>query len=268
MHSRYYKALILLLMPVLFTACDKFDYSPYEIRLPEEMRDLNKKNITRILDKNIPPDDTLKFVITSDTQGFYAHNAALVAHINQQQGIDFILHNGDITDFGLLKEHEWIHDSFRNLQAPYVTVIGNHDATGNGKELYKAMYGDYDFSFVVADRKFIFLNTNSWEFNGEAPDLAWLESELQDNSSYQNVFVLSHIPPNDAAFGEEKIQPYKDLLRKYNVSLSIHGHGHGFSYTRSNEADVYELQVASTEQREYILMRVYGQEIDFKRISF
>ena len=43
---------------------------------------------------------------------------------------------------------------------------------------------------------------------------------------------------------------------------------HGFSYTRSNAADVYELQVASTEQREYILMRVYGQEIDFKRISF
>jgi len=262
-HCTLFLSLIFIL-----SSCEKFEYSPYEIRLPDYMQDLNAKNIFRIKEAAISPSDTLIFAITSDTQGFYAHNDDLVEHINKHQDADFVLHNGDITDFGLLKEHKWIYDDFSKLEAPYVTVIGNHDATGNGKDLYKAMYGDYNFTFVVADRKFIFLNTNHWEFDGKAPDLGWLERELQDAEQYQNVFVVSHIPPNDAAFGKNKIQPYKDLLREYGVSLSIHGHGHGYAYTRDNDEDVYELQVASTDKREYILMKVFGSNIDFKRVNF
>lgn len=269
---KYYKVskrwLLLGALPLLLSGCDKFDYSPYEVRLPEEMRGLNSKHIGRIQAQNISNTDTLRFVVTSDTQGFYAQNEALVRHINQQPEIDFVLHNGDITDFGLLKEHELIHESFKKLKAPYVTVIGNHDALSNGKTLYKAMYGEFNFSFVVANRKFIFLNTNNWEFDGKAPDLEWLEKELQNTAIYQNTFVMSHIPPNSEAFGIEKIAPYKALLRKYNVSLSLHGHGHGFDYSRDKEDDVYEMQVASTDKREYVLMSVIGSNFEFKRISF
>lgn len=253
---------------LLLFSCDKFDYSPYEIRLPEEMRDLNRKNINKIEAQNFPPTDTLMIVLTSDTQGFYAHNDALVSHINKNKSIDFVLHNGDITDFGLLKEHEWIHSSFKNLAAPYVTVIGNHDATGNGKDLYKAMYGEFDFSFVTTNRKFIFLNTNHWEFKGKAPDLNWLEKELIGSEKYQNTFVISHIPPNGESFGLEKIEKYRELLRKYKVSLSVHGHGHSFAYTKAKEGDVYELQVASTDKREYVLMRVHGNNVDLERVNF
>ena len=266
---KYFKLTVTFVaLQMLLFSCDKFEYSPYEIRLPEDMRDINRKNINRILDQHISAADTLKFVITSDTQGFYVHNEALVNHINQNQDISFILHNGDITDFGLLKEHKWIHDSFKNLKAPYVTVIGNHDATGNGQDLYSAMYGDFDFSFVAANRKFIFLNTNHWEFKGQVPDLEWLERELQNTAQYQNTFVISHIPPNSDAFGADKIDKYKALLRHYNVSLSIHGHGHGFNYSRVNENDVYEMEVASTDKREYVVMSLIGNKIDFKRVNF
>lgn len=269
LYYKYFKVTVVFaVLQILLFSCEKFDYSPYEIRLSEDMRDLNRKHITRILSQDNSPVDTLKFVITSDTQGFYAHNDALVNHINQQKDIKFVLHNGDITDFGLLKEHEWIHDSFKKLKAPYVTVIGNHDATGNGKDLYKAMYGEFDFSFVTAERKFIFLNTNHWEFEGKVPDLDWLEQQLIDSEQYKQVFVLSHIQPIDGAFGIDKIDRYKKLVSKHNVTLSVHGHGHSFYFGKKNEEDIYELHVPSTDKREYVLMRVYGDRYDFQRISF
>jgi 3',5'-cyclic-AMP phosphodiesterase len=252
----------------MLVSCDKFDYSPYEIRVPEHMRNLTNKNVNKILSRNISPNDTLRFVITSDTQGFYAHNDALVSHINQNQKVEFVLHNGDITDFGLLREHEWIYESFSKLKVPFVTVIGNHDATGNGQALYKLMYGDFDHSFVTANRKFIFLNTNNWEFKGEAPDLEWLENELIGSEQYLQTFVFTHIPPNTEAFGEDKIAKYKELVNKYKVSISIHGHGHGYNFFRPTESDVYELHVASTQAREYIVMEVYQKDVSFKRVSF
>lgn len=269
LYYKYFKfTVIFTVLQVLFFSCDKFDYSPYEIRLSDDMRDLNKKQINRIYEQYISPADTFSFVVTSDTQGFYAHNEALIEHINQQKGVKFVLHNGDITDFGLLKEHQWIHTSFKKLKVPYVTVIGNHDATGNGKALYQAMYGEFDFSFVAANCKFIFLNTNHWEFDGKVPDLDWLEQQLVGSEQFRQVFVLSHIQPIDGAFGIDKIDRYKELLRKYNVSLSVHGHGHNFQFKKLNEHDVYELHIPSTDKREYVLMRVYGNAYDFKRISF
>jgi 3',5'-cyclic-AMP phosphodiesterase len=252
---------------LLLQACDKFEYSPYEIRLRDNERELNQKNINRILEQNIAEDATITFALISDTQGYYKDTETIVTHLNNLDGVQFVLHNGDITDFGLLKEFRLINERLGKLNAPLVTVIGNHDAVNNGMQLYKEMYGPYNFSFVAGHSKFIFINTNFWEFNGAAPDLNWLESELSDRDAYKQVFVLSHIPPTSSAFGEANAARYRELMNKYKVSMSIHGHNHSFETYQMEEGGTRYMNVGEADDQEFILMRVSGTNVSFERIS-
>jgi len=258
----------LALSVMALSACDKFEYSPYEIRLKDEERQLNQKNIERIQQLNIPRSSQITFALISDTQGFYKDTEAMVAHLNKQGDVQFVLHNGDITDFGLLKEFRLINERLGKLKVPQVTVIGNHDAVNNGKQLYKEMYGPYDFSFTAGHSKFIFINTNGWEFKGEAPDLDWLERELQDRDNYDQVFVLSHIPASDASFGSpEKLQRYHDLMEKYKVSMSIHGHGHSFDAYQLREGGTRYLNIGDAADKEYVIMRATNTGVTFDRVK-
>lgn len=264
----------ILTMAVILTAllalpaCDKFEYSPYEVRLDKTELDINNQNIKKIQTLNIATSDTLRFVLTADAQGFYSDNDDLVEALNKRNDIKFVFLGGDLTDFGLLKEFKWVHESFKRMDVPYVTVIGNHDATNNGKQVYEAMYGSLNFSFTVAGRKFIFLNTNYLEFDKSAPDLEWLESELQDASSYLSTFVISHIPPTNPEFGIEKAEEYGELLDKYKVSMSIHGHNHNFGFYKMNEGGVNHLNIPTTNKREYIVMNLIGEDVQFERVKF
>ncbi|MBB6612584.1 metallophosphoesterase [Pontibacter sp. Tf4] len=257
----------LVLSVMALQACDKFEYSPYEVRLNDNEKELNLKNIERIKAQNIPADATITFALISDTQGFYKETEATVNHLNKRNDVQFVLHNGDITDFGVLKEYRLINDRLSKLKFPLVTVIGNHDATNNGKQVYREMYGPYDFSFVAGHAKFIFLNTNNWEFDGAAPNLAWLETELQDRANYKQVFVLSHIPPHDDSFGADKLMRYRELMDKYNVSMSIHGHGHNFETYQYKEGGTKYMNVGDTQDKEYIVMRANGNSVTFERVS-
>jgi 3',5'-cyclic-AMP phosphodiesterase len=245
--------------------CDKFEYSPYEIRLHDNERQLNQKNIDRIVAQNIPQDATITFALMSDTQGFYEDTDAIVNHLNKRDDVQFVLHNGDITDFGLLKEFRLINEMLGRLKAPLVTVIGNHDAVSNGKQLYKEMYGPYDFSFAAGHSKFIFINTNNWEFGGI--NLDWLEEQLADRANYDQVFVLSHIPPTSSAFGEANAQRYRQLMNKYNVSMSIHGHNHSFETYQLEEGGTQYMNVGEAADEEYVVMRVSNTNVTFERVS-
>lgn len=261
----YFLKITLAASILALQACDKFEYSPYEIRLHDNERQLNQKNIDRIKLQNIPQDATMTFALIADTQGYYEDTDAIVNHLNERNDVQFVLHNGDITDFGLLKEFRLINEKLGRLNAPSVTVIGNHDAVSNGKQLYKEMYGPYDFSFVAGHSKFIFINTNNWEFNGI--NLDWLEEQLTDRATYDQVFVLSHIPPTSSAFGEENARRYRQLMNKYNVSMSIHGHNHSFETYQLEEGGTQYMNVGEAADEEYVLMRVSKTNVSFERVS-
>src|SRR5690554_1333617 len=145
------------------------------------------------------PDDTLRIVLMGDTQRFYDEVDAFVKSVNQQDGVDLVIHAGDISDFGLSQEFIWVNDIMSKLRAPYVTVIGNHDLLANGPKVYKKMFGPLNFSFNYAGVKFILFDSNSREhnFNGLVPDIPWIEEELADNTHYESAILVSHIPPYD-----------------------------------------------------------------------
>lgn len=259
---------ICLLLALVSQACDEFEYSPYEIRLDEDEKGINTRNIAHIEALDISPDDTLRFVLTADLQGFYEENAAMAKHIRENQDSEFVLVGGDLTDFGLAKEFKLIHEDFKTIGVPYVAVIGNHDAVNNGKQAFTAMYGDYNTSFAVGNSKFILLNTNYIEFEKQVPDLDWLEQELAASAGYDNVFVLSHIPPQNYEFGEEKSDRYYRLMSQYGVRYSLHGHNHSFDHYFPYDGQVPYIQTAAAEDREYLVFTVIGEEAGFERVNF
>lgn len=263
-------SIALLLSLLALPSCEKFEYSPYEVRLTEDEKNINQRNISRILDLNISPTEPLRFILISDTQGFFRENEKIVNHINRHYAdAHFLLVGGDLTEFGLLKEFKLVHYELNRLKMPYVAVIGNHDATNNGKEIYKTMYGAFDFSFIVGNKKFILLNTNFLEFDEKVPDLEWLEEELKDGLTYDHVFVLSHIYPILYEFGKEKGKgvQYADLLSKYNASYSLHGHRHEFNLFYPFDGRIPYLISGATERLEYIVFTVNGDKISFERIQ-
>lgn len=257
-----------LMLALLLGACEKWEYSPYEVRLNADERDINARNIARIEGAALGADDTLQFILTADLQGFYEENGEMVESIKRRNDARFVLVGGDLTDFGLTKELKWIHDDFKTLSIPYVAVIGNHDAVNNGQQAFRAMYGEYNTSFAVGNSKFILLNTNYLEFDKQVPDLDWLEKELIAASAYENIFVLSHIPPQNYEFGPDKTDRYYTLVSKYNVRYSLHGHNHSFMEYYPHDGKVPYLQTAAADDREYLVFTVIGENVRYERVQF
>ncbi|MFN4315414.1 MAG: metallophosphoesterase family protein [Chitinophagaceae bacterium] len=249
---------IIALILFSFCSCSKMiQYHPNEIRLDEEDRNLNDKNIARIA--ALPHQDSFKIVVIGDTQRFYDELDDFVAEVNQRDDISFVLINGDITDFGINREFKWISRSLRRLNVPFVSVIGNHDMLANGRQLFREMFGAENFQFSYSGYQFICLNTNALEdgFEGTIPDLAWLESALDSNQHSSEAFVFSHIPPFDNDFDPALESGYVDvLLQSGRVRYSIHAHQHRYTLTQPYGPELNLLVVADMNKRKYAVLSI------------
>ncbi len=260
---------LLSLLFILFSCQDLFQFNPNEIRLEEHEQDLNAKNIQRL--SQYKAGDTLKFVLIGDSQRFYDEVQSFVSKVNSEEDVAFVLLAGDITDFGLSKEFKWINDRLRQLEVPYITIIGNHDMLGNGPLVYSKMFGPTDFSFDVGRYQFICLNTNSLEsgMSGSVPDLPWLKKQLDDGSHQRQAFVVSHIPPFDNGFDSTLEKNYASILaHSGRVKLSMHGHRHQFSVSRPYQDGVTYLVAASLNKRSYTLVTAWDDQFKVEEKLF
>ena len=260
--------IFLLIFIVSFYGCSVFEFSPYEISLDTDKSDLTKKNISRILDINTNESDSFKIALIADSHSSYGELKKAIVNINEDKDILFVIHLGDLTDMGLKNEYQWCNDLLEELSVPYLTVIGNHDCLSNGIDIYKNMYGDLNYSFVLNNVKFIILNDNIWEFENNVPDYNWLENELSDNSSFNNVFVIAHIPPFNKQFNDDNEKEYKNMMSQNSVSISIHGHNHFFYYDRYYNDSIPYLLVNKIGNREYCTMKIDEDSLKIKRIFF
>ena len=225
---RSFSAILLLLV-----SCDMVEYSPHQVFDRDSPKGINQENIKRL---NLTGQkDKISIVFIGDSQRFYEEIESFVKKVNELQGIDFVIIAGDISDFGLLQELEWVHNRLKKLKVPYFTVVGNHDVTGNGEETFERFYGAINYSFTYSGYKFIFHNTNSREYKTKnVPDLIWLADELNDDSA-EHFIGISHVAPYDGDFDKSKEIDYATLLASHNkFLLSLHGHQHrhsdGFPY--------------------------------------
>jgi len=259
-----------LLLSIFLISCEKtFTYNANEIKIEEKDRDQNTKNLERLLSK--PKSDSFNFVVISDTQRFYEELDDFVEKVNSYPDISFLILNGDMTDFGLRSEYLWISHRLQKLSFPFLVVIGNHDMLGNGRELYKQMFGPENFGFSFSDHKFIVLNSNSQEVghNGSLPDTTWLQQELAATPAQQKIFILSHIAPFSGDFERSLEQAYiRTLTNNGNVIYSIHGHDDISYLGQPYGPPVNYLVVNSIHERNFILIKVNANNTEVEKILF
>jgi predicted MPP superfamily phosphohydrolase len=259
-----------LLLSMLSGSCKKlFSYSANEIQIEEKDRDQNTKNIERLQSKE--QSDSFRFVVISDCQRFYEELDEFVEKINSYLGISFVVVNGDITDFGLRSEYLWVSQRLQKLFLPFLVVIGNHDMLGNGRELYKQMFGPENFGFSYSGYKFINLNSNSQEVghNGSLPDTTWLQQELSSTPSQEKIFVFAHLAPFSGDFDRSLEQPYVRILANNgNVVYSIHGHEDISYLGQPYGPPVNYLVVNSIKEKSFVLINVNSNDITVEEIFF
>ena len=252
--------------------CNMLEFSPNDHRVPEEFTNLTQKNLAKLQARPLPAGDTLRFVFTGDSQQFYDEAEDLVTSVNQQPGIAFLVVAGDISDFGLAKEMRWVDEKLRRLSVPYLTVIGNHDLVGNGREAYQHIFGALDYSFVYADTKFILLDTNGREYNfdGSAPNLGWLRPQLANSEMARRQVVICHVPPDNDDFDPALRPGYLQTLREApNLVFAMNGHNHGFRIGQLYGDGITHVNSDAFSERHYMIVTVWGdKKFRIKRVAF
>jgi Icc protein len=252
--------------------CNLIEFSPNDHRVLEEFTNLTEKNLARLHARPLAAGDTLRFIFTGDSQQFYDEAQDLVASVNQQKGISFLVVAGDISDFGLAREMKWVDEHLRRLTIPYVTVIGNHDLVGNGRPTYQHIFGAFNYSFVYGDTKFIMVDTSGREYNfdGTAPDMGWLRPQLANRDGARRQIVISHVPPTNDDFDPALRTPYvRALAEAQNLVFEMNGHNHSSSITEPYKDGVTYVNSDAFSERHYMVVTVWGdKQFRIKRVGF
>jgi 3',5'-cyclic AMP phosphodiesterase CpdA len=260
--------------------CEMLEFSPNDHRVPEEFTDLTRKNLAKLAARPLPAGDTLRFIFTGDSQQFYDEAEDLVTSVNQriedgqkiQQPSSFLVVAGDISDFGLAREMRWVDEKLRRLKVPYLTVVGNHDLVGNGREAYQHIFGPLDYSFLYGDTKFIMVDTNGREynFNGTAPNMGWLRPQLANLEGVRRQVVLMHVPPYNDDFDPALRLPFVQALRDApKLVFGMNGHNHSYRIGEPYNDGVTYVNSDAFSERHYMLVTVWGdKQFRIKRVAF
>lgn len=164
------------------------------------------------------------------------------------EGVDFIIHAGDITANGAESEfNTWktLRDTY-SPNIPVYTILGNHDSwswlngkTGLSEEKIKTYTGQSLYYTVEKNNDlFIFVGCHRYTskilFTTE--ELQWLYETLEQNRN-KRVFLTFHVRPDDAcgnAYGiyatdiwnGTESQIMESLFKHYKNITMFHGHSH------------------------------------------
>lgn len=260
-------------LPILFiltTACEFFEYHPYDLPHGPSYRNINAKNIDNLLTHH-HGGDTIRFVFMGDTQRYYDETADFVKHVNRRSDIDFVIHGGDITDFGMSKEYRWVHDIMKKLKVPYVAIVGNHDLVGHGKEVYQDMYGDLNFSFVFNHTRFIFLNTNALEFDygTPVPDFYYMIQFIDDRPEVTQTIVAMHSQPTSEQFNNNSKLMFNHVIEQYNHPLfCLHAHSHRLMVNDFFNNGINYYCCEAMEDRSYMVFTVTDGGYDYEVVRY
>lgn len=255
---------------VFSLSCGKLEYSPNQKFDKNTPRNLNAINLQKLFATK--GDDTIRFVLSGDSQRAYDDLGVFVDKVNATPGIDFVILNGDISDFGLLQEFKWIENHYSKLKAPYLGVIGNHDHSANGVYVYQRMYSEQlDFSFIYKGVKFVCHNTNSREYNfdGTVPDLNYLRNQFQPESGVKGYFAVAHVPPSNADFDKKLFAEYGKILTdngKVYAVLNAHIDKETIQYPYTSVLPI--ITTNSLYNRHFLVVEVVNNNFKFYDVKF
>jgi len=264
MNYLYYIFIIIIL-----TSCGDIEFSPNQKFDSNTPSDLNIKNVAKL--QSQARDDTIRFVLTGDTQRAYSACKDMVQKINTMQGVDFVLIDGDISDFGLYQEMKWIHTIYSGLSVPYIGVLGNHDIAANGKQVFGRMYGPENFCFVYDSVKFVCHDTNSREYNfsGNVPNISWLKEEMQAEPGINGFVAVSHVSCFDADFDQNLTKDYiSTLLKAPKFLASLNAHINTTEVLYPYDGKTPFIAVNNAAKKEFLLIDIIHGKLLYKVIRF
>lgn len=265
------KYAILLLLGWLLAGCDLIDYHPYDGRINGDLpKQINAAQIARI-ESACQGKDTLRFLFIGDTQRAYDETEAFVKQANERDDIDFVIHGGDYTEFGMTKEFEWAVERLNQLCVPYVGLIGNHDILGNGDEVFAELFGKENFSFQAADVRFICLNTNAieYDYSHPVPDFGFLSEQIARADSTQRTLFVMHAPPGNEQFDNNVAEPFEYYLRRFPSPLCcLHAHTHAFSIEEPFGDGLLYYGCPNIAKRSYLLFTITPDGYSYEKVDF
>lgn len=264
------KNLHTLLACLLLTGCDLIDYHPYDVRISGETN-VNAHNIEQI-EANCKGKTTLRFVVMGDSQRWYDETEDFVNEINKRSDIDFVIHGGDISDFGLTKEFLWQRDIMNRLKVPYVVIIGNHDCLGTGKETYQEVFGPTNFAFIAGKTKFICLNTNAleYDYSKPIPDFGFMEKHLTERKDeFEKTVVSMHTRPFSSIFNNNVAKVFQLYVNQYpGLQFCTSAHDHGFGDNVLFDDDVHYIVSDCMKHRSYLVFTLTPEKYEYELVSF
>lgn len=254
-------------------ACDTvFDVHPYDVRVNGGETDMNAKNILKI-EQATKDKDTIRFAVISDSHQWYDDLEAEVKDINRRSdSIDFVIHCGDISDFGATKEMLWTRNRMAKLQMPSVVLLGNHDCLGTGNQSYEAIFGNPDFSFIAGRVKFLCLNTNAieYDYSRPVPNFDFMEAERSaDSLDFDRTVMCMHAAPYSEQFNNNVAKVFNYYIHQFpRLLFCLDGHGH---HTR--QEDLYDngtifYMTASCHFFQYYIFTVTPNDYRYETVDF
>lgn len=255
----------------LLTACDSvFDVHPYDVRVKGDT-DINATEITEI-ESNTKDKETFRFAFISDSHQWLDDLTAEIDDINSRDDIDFVIHGGDITDFGSTREFEWTRGKLFKLNKPFVVLLGNHDCLGTGNQTYEKMFGDPDFSFIAGRVKFVCLNTNAieYDYSMAVPNFDFMEAEVTKNADdFDRTVICMHAAPYSEQFNNNVAKPFNYYTHLFpGLMFCLYGHGH-----HTEQSDIYDdgiiyYQVGNAQKRQYYIFTITPTDYKYEIIDF
>lgn len=175
-----------------------------------------------------------KFAHISDTHIGSGASAAedlerTVRDINAQADIAFVIHSGDVTEFGSDAELWQAKNILSQLNKPLYVVPGNHDTkwSESGCNSFRAIFGADRFVFDHAGYRFIGCSSgpNMRMAPGLVPreDLVWLDSILSATPATRPIVFVNHYPLDEGLANWYQVL---EKLKKRNTQVALCGHGH------------------------------------------
>lgn len=255
---------------LLVNSCNMFDIHPYAGKI-DGKKNINQENITKI-EQDFALRDTIRYAFISDSQRWHDELDDFVKIVNTRNDIDFIIHGGDISDFGLTKEFLWQRDILAKLKQPYVALLGNHDCLANGEEIFEQVFGKANYSFIAGKTKFLCLNTNALEsdYSTPVPDFSFIESERQiDIGRFDQTVVVMHARPTSDQFNNNVASVFQYSIKQYpNLLYCSNGHDHIYQEEDIfNDGIIYH-GTPNIGKRQFLIFTITKDHYTYELVSY
>ena len=261
---------LFLLCAFLLQGCELIEYHPYDTRIEGETG-LTAKNV-RLIEEETRGKREFRFAMISDTQRRYDETEEVVDLLNRRGDIDFVLHGGDVADFGETKEFLWSRDFLNKLHMPYVCLLGNHDCLGTGFDVYLKVFGEDNFAFTAGNVRFICLNTNAleYDYSHPVPNFDFMERELRDwPEGVEKTVVAMHVPPGDDEFNNNVELAFEAYVTSFpGLQFCLFGHQHSFQEKDYFGDGVMYYGCTTIGKRGYYVITIKEEGYEIERCSF